>query len=198
MFKVGVLASTNGTDLQAIYDEMDSGKMPGIEVSRVVSNVSDCGAVLRSKTRGVPTIFVDPNGKTRLEYDQELVKVMGGVDLVCLIGYMRILTPVFIQAYRGRILNVHPALLPQYGGKGFYGMKVHEAVLANREKETGMTVHFVDEEVDSGPILLQKKVPVSADDTPESLKLKVQELEKKAYPEAIRLLAAQKNAKIEA
>lgn len=187
-FKLGILASGNGTDLDAIYQEMDEGKMPGIEVSIVVSNVQDAPVLEKALARGVRAEFIDPKGKTKEEYDEELVWLMqeARVGLVCLIGYMKILTPMFVRAFPRHIINVHPALLPKYGGNGWYGMKVHEAVLANHEKESGMTIHYVDFGVDSGPTILQEKVPVLSGDTPERLKARVQEAEKKAYPEAIR------------
>lgn len=194
--KIAVLASTNGTDLQAIMDEMKAGLMPGIELVRVVSNVRDCGALEKARAFGCGDIFVDPTGKSREEFDHELVEAVGDVDLVCLIGYMRILSPVFVQAYEGRILNVHPALLPKYGGPGFYGANVHEAVLAAGEKETGMTIHFVTGEVDGGPIFIQKKVAIGPGDTADNLKAKVQALEKKWYPEAIRLISQGKKDKV--
>ena len=134
----------------------------------------------------------------RENYDEEFLRLMkgSGADLVCLIGYMKVLTPVFVSEFPRHIINVHPALLPKYGGHGWYGMKVHEAVLANDEKETGMTVHYVDYGVDSGAMILQEKMAVLPEDTPESLKAKVQELEKKAYPEAIRLICKQRTGKL--
>lgn len=197
-FKLGILASGNGTDLDAIYEEIDAGKMVGIEVGVVLSDKEKSPALEKARARGIRAEFVDPVGKSREDYDAELVRVMGPVDLVCLVGYMRILSSVFVRAYSPRhIINVHPALLPKYGGNGWYGMKVHEAVLANKETESGMTIHYVDYGVDSGPTVLQQKVPVLADDTPASLKARVQELEKKAYPEAIRLIAAERSASFE-
>lgn len=197
-FRIGVLASTNGTDLQAIMDEMSAGKMPGIELAVVASNVEDCGALKKARAFGAKAVFVNPAGKSREEFDAELVKVLGGLDLICLIGYMRILSPVFVRAYEGKIINVHPALLPKYSGPGFYGANVHEAVLNAGEKETGMTIHFVTEGVDEGPILIQKRVAIETGDTAESLKEKVQVLEKKWYPEAIRLISEGKIDKIPA
>jgi phosphoribosylglycinamide formyltransferase-1 len=186
--KLGVLASGNGTDLSAIYEEMDSGKMPGIEVVLVLSNVEDAPVLERARARNIRAEFVDPKGKSREDYDAELVRLMkeAGVDLVCLIGYMKILTPVFVGAFPRHIINVHPALLPKFGGNGWYGMKVHEGVLAAGEKESGMTIHYVDIGVDSGPMIMQEKVAIEPGETPESLRAKVLELEKKAYPEAIR------------
>lgn len=197
-FRIGVLASTNGTDLQAIMDEMSAGKMPGIELAVVAGNVENCGALEKARAFGAKAVFVNPAGKSREEFDAELVKVLGDLDLICLIGYMRILSPVFVRAYEGKIINVHPALMPKYGGPGFYGTNVHEAVLNAGEKETGMTIHFVTEGVDEGPILIQKKVAIETGDTAESLKEKVQALEKKWYPEAIRLISEGKIDKIPA
>lgn len=187
MFKIGVLASTNGTDLGAIIEEMKAGKMPGIELVRVLSNVEDAGALQKALDFGVEALFVDPAGLSKSQYDERLVEAMGDVDLVCLIGYMRILTPIFLNKYR--VVNVHPALLPKYGGKGMYGMLVHEAVLEAGESESGMSIHEVDEGVDTGRILMQKKVAIEEGETPESLKVKVQKLEMEAYPELIRRLA---------
>jgi len=194
MFRIAVLASTKGTDLQAIIDEIKAGKMPGIELAVVISNKKDAYALERAQSQGYKTIFIDPTGKTREEFDAELVKTLRDyeVQLVCLIGYMRILTPVFVNAFKGRIINVHPALLPKFGGKNFYGANVHAAVLKAGEKETGCTFHFVTEEVDGGPIILQDKVAVEPHDTPDTLKEKVQALEKKWYPEIIRRIAAGK------
>lgn len=189
-FKLGVLASGNGTDLSAIYQEMDEGKMPGIEVAVVISNKEDAPVLEKARARNIKAVFVDPKGKSKEEYDEELVRLMkeAGVDLVCLIGYMKILTPTFVRAFPRHIINVHPSLLPKYGGNGWYGMKVHEAVLANGEKESGMTIHYVDIGVDSGAMILQEKVAIEPGETPETLRAKVLELEKKAYPEAVRMI----------
>lgn len=190
-FKIAILASTKGTDLQAIIDEMKSGKMPGIELSVVISNKEDCYALQRAKEQGYKTVFINPEGKTREEFDQEMAKILeeNKVDLVVLVGYMRILSDSFVRKFKNKIINVHPALIPKFCGKDFFGSNVHEAVLAAGEKETGMTIHFVDEGVDTGKIILQKKCPVDPSDTPETLKEKVQALEKKYYPEVIRQLA---------
>ncbi len=192
-YKIAILASTRGTDLQAIFDEMEAGLLPDVEVAVVVSNVENCGALEKARTHGVKAVFVDPNGKSKEEYDEELAAAVGEVDLVCLIGYMKILTPGFVKKYEGKIINVHPALLPKYGGKGFYGQNVHSAVIAAGEKESGMTIHFVTAEVDGGEILIQKKVAIEEGETGESLKEKVQALEKKYYPEAIRLLSRKRH-----
>lgn len=186
--KIAVLASTRGTNLQAILDEMEAGKLPGVELTAVISDVEGAGALEKARAHGVKAIFLDPKGLSREAYDQKLIQSIGEVDLICLIGYMRILSPLFIQAYEGKIINVHPSLLPKYGGKGWYGDKVHEAVLANGDTKSGMTLHYVDNTVDGGEMVLQSTCPVLAKDTPETLKERVQALEKKAYPEAIRLI----------
>lgn len=199
MFKIGVLASTKGTDLQAIIDEIANGTMPGIEIAIVLSNKEDAYALERARLQEVKAFFVDPkdesgNPKSRQEYDQELAGILKyhDVDLVCLIGYMRILSPEFIREFPNKIINVHPALMPKFSGPGFYGQNVHQAVLDAGEKETGCTIHIVDEGVDTGQIIAQEKVTITPEDTPETLKEKVQALEKKLYPEVIRRFAAGK------
>ncbi len=191
MFKVGVLASTKGTDLQAIIDEIKEGKMPKIEISVVISNKKKCYALERAKKEGIKTVFIDPKNKTREEFDEDVAKELerNEVDLVVLIGYMRILSPRFVQKFKNRIINVHPALLPKFSGEKFFGNNVHEAVLASGDKETGMTIHYIDEGVDTGEIILQKSCPVLPQDTPDTLKERVQALEKKWYPEVIRMIA---------
>ena len=191
MFKIAVLASTNGTDLQAIIDEMKAGKMPGIELAIVASNKENCYALERAKDQGFKTAFIDPKGKTREEFDKEMAAVLEKeqIELVVLVGYMRILSTEFVRKFKNRIINVHPALIPKFCGPSFFGANVHEAVLAAHEKETGMTIHYVDEGVDTGKIILQKTCPVTPEDTVDSLKSKVQALEKKWYPEVIRAMA---------
>lgn len=193
MFKIAVLASTKGTDLQAIIDEMKAGKMPGIELAVVTSNKKSSYALHRAKEQGYKAIFMNSKNKTREEFDQKMIEILEkeNIDLVVLVGYMRILTENFIRKFKNRIINVHPSLIPRFCGKDFFGKSVHEAVLKAGEKETGMTIHYVDEGVDTGKILLQKKCPVEPNDTPETLKEKVQALEKKWYPEVIRQLAAE-------
>ena len=190
-FRIAILASTRGTDLQAIIDEMNAGKMPDIELAVVISNKKDCYALQRAHEQGFKTVFIDPAEKTRETFDEEMIKILDEekVDLVVLVGYMRILTTPFVRHFKNRIINIHPALLPKFGGKDFFGNNVHEAVLKSGDTETGMTIHFVDEGVDTGKIILQKKIAIEKDDTPQSLKQKVQELEKKYYPEVIRQLS---------
>lgn len=202
MFRIAVVASTRGTDLQAIIDEIKAGKMPGIELTLVASNKKNSYALQRAREQGFKTVFVDPKnpkGKTREQFDEELIKILNTekINLIILAGYMRILTPQFVRHFKSRatgIINVHPALLPKFGGRDYFGMNVHESVLKSGEKETGMTIHYVDENVDTGKIILQKKVPIEPNDTPETLKKKVQALEKKWYPKVIRQLCDKKTS----
>lgn len=160
--------------------------MPGVELSVVVSN-KQCYALERAREQGYEAIYIDPKGKSREEFDREMAGVIEGVDLIVLVGYMRILSEEFVKKFERRIINVHPALIPKFCGKSFFGSNVHQAVLDAGETETGMTIHFVDEGCDTGDIILQKKCSVEPGDTVDTLKDKVQALEKKWYPEVIRM-----------
>tara|TARA_B100001758_G_scaffold245354_1_gene258222 strand:- start:1883 stop:2458 length:576 start_codon:yes stop_codon:yes gene_type:complete len=188
MINIGVLGSTKGTDLQAILDAIHSKKLSAT-VSTVISNRKNAYILDRAKDHSVPFYFISHKGKDRKDFDAEMTEVLKKheVDLVLLIGFMRILSSSFCREWRDRILNVHPSLLPKYAG----GMdtNVHEEVLKNRDKETGCTIHFVTDELDSGPILIQKKCAVEEGDTVETLKSKVQILEGEAFLEAIPLMA---------
>ena len=188
MINIGVLGSTKGTDLQAILDAIHSKKLSAT-VSTVISNRKNAYILDRAKDHSVPFYFISHKGKDRKDFDAEMTEVLKKheVDLVLLIGFMRILSSRFCREWRGRILNVHPSLLPKYAG----GMdtNVHEEVLKNKDKETGCTIHFVTDELDSGPILIQKKCAVEEGDTVETLKSKVQILEGEAFLEAIPLMA---------
>lgn len=196
--RIAVLASTRGTDLQAIIDEIRAGRMPHTELACVVSDKKNCLALQRAHEQGYKIYFVDPREKTRIEFDREMATILKKekVELIVLVGFMRILTPYFIGEFRGRIINVHPALIPKFSGKDFFGGSVHEAVLTSGEKETGMTIHEVTEEVDQGRIILQKTCPVLPGDTPETLKERVQALEKEWYPKVIEGLAKKSYEKL--
>lgn len=192
MFKIAVLASTNGTDLQAIIDEMNRNERPGIELSVVISNKEDSGALIRARHQGFDAVFINPKDKTREEFDKEMAVILKekNVDLICLIGYMRILSPWFVKEFEGKIINVHPALnMQKYAGPGAMNLNVHKAVIENGEKESGCTIHYVTEGVDEGPIIAQADVVVEEGETPETLKKKVQAQEKLLYPEVIRRIA---------
>ena len=191
MIKLGVIGSTNGTDLQAVLDAIAYGELVA-KVSVVISNNEKAHILDRAKNHDIPAVFIPHRGKTREEFDNEMTAVLkkNQIDLILLIGFMRILSSEFCLEWQDRLLNVHPSLLPKYGG----GMdtSVHEEVLKNGDAVTGCTIHFVTEDVDGGPILIQKKCDVVQNDTIDSLKTKVQALEGRAFIEAIQLI--QKNS----
>jgi phosphoribosylglycinamide formyltransferase-1 len=183
---LGVLVSGRGSNLQAILDAIATGRCPA-RVAVVVSDRAEAAALERAQRAGVATCFVDPRAHPDGEhFDRAVADVLvgHGVELVCLAGYMRLLSPGFIEAFRGRILNVHPALLP-----AFPGLHAQRQALAYGVKVTGATVHLVDEGVDTGPILLQAAVPVRDDDTEATLAARILAEEHRLYPEAIRLVA---------
>ena len=188
MIKLGVIGSTNGTDLQAVLDAVGSGEL-NAEVSVVLSNQKNAYILERAENHNVPAVFISHKGKTREEFDAEMTGVLKeyGVGLVLLVGFMRILSAGFCREWQNKLLNVHPSLLPKYAG----GMdtNVHKEVLKNGDTQTGCTIHFVTDEVDSGPILVQKKCNVESDDTAETLKIKVQQLEGEAFIEVINLIS---------
>ncbi len=182
--KLAILGSTKGTDLQAIIDAIKKGTLDA-EIAVVISNKQDAYILERAKNHNIPSLFIDQKNKTREQFDQEVLNTLEPYkpDLILLIGYMRILSPIFVRAYKDKILNVHPSLLPAFAGG--MDMNVHQAVIESGVKVTGCTVHLVDEGVDTGKILVQKKCSVESDDTAETLKEKVQKLEGKAFVEAI-------------
>jgi phosphoribosylglycinamide formyltransferase-1 len=190
MLSIGVLASGRGTDFQSIIDA-EKRKFFDAAISVLVTNNPEAYAIERAKQNGIPWHVIPHRGKTREEHEREISAVLEryGVELVVLAGYMRTFTPWFINRWKDRIINIHPALLPLFGGKGYYGLKVHEAVLASGMKVTGCTVHFVTEEIDRGPIILQRCVEVREDDTPETLAERVLEKEHEILPLAIKLIA---------
>tara|TARA_B100001093_G_scaffold469274_1_gene489884 strand:+ start:160 stop:750 length:591 start_codon:yes stop_codon:yes gene_type:complete len=186
MIRLGVLGSTRGTDLQAILDAIASKQLES-KLSVVISNKKTAFILERAKKHKIPYYYISHKNITRETFDRKVTKLLKEhkVDLVLLIGFMRILSKSFCQDWKGKILNVHPSLLPKYAG----GMdtNVHEEVLKNKDKETGCTIHFVTDEVDCGPVFIQKKCSVEPEDTAKSLKRKVQKLEGKAFLEAIPL-----------
>ena len=187
MLKIGVLASTKGTDLQSIIEGIKSGELRDVEISVVISNKPDVYALERARKEGIKSIFVDPAGKTREDFDKEVAGILdeNEVELVVLIGYMRYLSSWFVNRYRDRIMNVHPSLLPAFAGG--MDLNVHKAVLDHGVKVTGCTIHFVDEGADTGPIILQKVVEIDENDDTETLKKRVQAAEMELYPKAIGL-----------
>ena len=187
MIKLGVLGSTKGTDLQAIIDSIEKKELIA-KIAVVVSNKEESYILERAKRNNIPFFFLSHKGKNRKGFDQEITTILkeSRVDLILLIGFMRILSIEFCQTWRDRLLNVHPSLLPKHAGG--VDVNIHEEVLRNGEKETGCTIHFVTEDVDRGPILIQKKCNVDDNDTVETLKAKVQALEGEAFIESIQLI----------
>lgn len=196
MLKMAVLVSGGGTNLQAIIDAIDSGKITNAEISVVISNNANAYALERAKQHGIEALCVSPkNFETREEFNQKLLETIQsyGVDLVVLAGCLVVIPEIMVKAYPNKIINIHPALIPSFCGTGYYGLKVHEGVLKRGVKVTGATVHFVDEGTDTGPIILQKAVEVRQDDTPEILQRRVmEEAEWQIMPEAINLIANNK------
>lgn len=188
MMRLGILGSTRGTHLATLFAAIEAQTLAA-QVAVVISNRAEALILEKARAQEVPAHFLDAQGVTREAYDQQVSTLLRAhhVDCVVLIGYMRILSAPFVAAWRGRIINVHPSLLPAYAG--MMDLAVHRAVLAAGESETGCTVHQVTEEVDAGPIVIQRRCCVQPDDTPETLKARVQVLEGKALVAAIAQLA---------
>ncbi|MGC9166529.1 MAG: phosphoribosylglycinamide formyltransferase [Thermoplasmata archaeon] len=192
---IGILVSGRGTNMESIIEASEKGLIKS-KVSVVISNKKDALALSKAKKHGIQSIYVSPKNKSNEEYDKEIIKILDeyDVDFVVLAGYLRILSSFFINKYPMKIINVHPSLLPCFGGKGFYGEHVHRAVLESGMKFSGCTVHFVTDEVDNGPIILQKCVEILDSDTPETLAERILPKEHEALIEAISLI---ENDKIE-
>jgi phosphoribosylglycinamide formyltransferase-1 len=184
MKRVGVLISGRGSNLQALIDAAREGKLGG-EIAVVISNVESAPGLDRARRAGIPALFRDHRGRRREDYDREIAEILKdhGVDLVCLAGYMRLLSVDFVRAFPGRIANVHPSLLP-----AFPGLEAQGQALAHGVKVSGATVHLVDEGLDNGPIIAQQAVPVEESDTSETLAARILEAEHRIYPRAVRLL----------
>lgn len=183
--RLGILGSTRGTHLLTLLDACQQNQIDA-QIEIVISNKIDALILTRAKLHNIPAVFIDPKGLSREAYDEKISVLLQNyaVDLVVLIGYMRILSQQFVLAWQNKIINVHPSLLPNFSH--LMDLAVHRAVLQNDCKETGCTVHYVTEMVDAGPILLQKKCKVLANDTPESLKQRVQTLEGEALIASIK------------
>ncbi len=193
MLRITVLVSGGGTNLQAIIDSLREGRIHDTSIVKVISNNPNAYALTRAKEAGIEAVCISPKTfEDREAFNAALLKAIdeADTDLIVLAGCMVVLPPMLIDRYRERIINIHPALIPSFCGKGFYGLKVHEEVLKRGVKVTGATVHFVDEGTDTGPIILQKAVDVLQDDTPEVLQRRVmEEAEWKILPKAIDLIA---------
>lgn len=187
--KIGVLISGSGTNLQSIIDNIHRGYING-EIELIISNKKGAYGLERGRNVGIPSLYIDHRSLGSDEqYNRELIKRFKekDVDLIVLAGYLRPLSKEFIEEYKNKIINVHPSLIPSFAGKGYYGQRVHEEVLKHGVKITGATVHFVDEGMDTGPIILQEPVPVKDDDTIETLRDRVLSIEHEILPRAIKL-----------
>jgi phosphoribosylglycinamide formyltransferase-1 len=179
---IAILISGRGSNMVALADAVRDGTVPNAEIAIVVSDQSGAEGLEKAKQRGIETRVIERREKTREEHDREIVSALKErkTDLVCLAGYMRVLSSEFIDAYRGRILNIHPSLLPS-----FPGLNAQQQALNHGAKRSGCTVHYVDETLDGGPIVAQREVPVLEDDTVESLSARILVEEHKLYPEAL-------------
>jgi len=183
--RIGILLSGRGSNFEALADSIAAGRLPGAEIAIVISNREGAPGIERARERGIPARVIPSKGLEREAYDRLVVAALqeAGVDLVCLAGFMRLLSPYFVAAFRGRILNIHPSLLPS-----FPGLEAQRQALEYGVRFAGCTVHFVDENLDAGPIILQAIVPVLDGDTPETLAARILKEEHRVYTEAVRLV----------
>lgn len=193
MLRIGVLVSGGGTNLQAILDAIDNKTITNVEVAVVISNNEGAYALERARKHKIPAECISPKSfESREAFNEALIERVDsfGLDLIVLAGFLVKIPEGMIAKYRNKIINIHPSLIPSFCGVGYYGLKVHEAALARGVKITGATVHYVDEGMDSGPIILQKAVEVKEGDTPQSLQRRVmEEAEWKILPQAIQMIA---------
>jgi len=187
MFRLAILISGRGSNMAALIDATKSGAIPRSEVAVVISDQTSAKGLQTAHDCGIETLVVERGGRSREEHDRELITALRAreIDLICLAGYMRILSREFIETYRGRILNIHPSLLPS-----FPGLDAQKQALDHGVKTAGCTVHFVDETLDGGPIVAQRVVPVREDDTVETLSARILEQEHELYPEAVATVLA--------
>ena len=185
--RIGILISGRGSNMVALADAVRDGGIPTAEVAIVISDKPNAAGLDRAKERGIETLVIERRGRQRVEHDREIVAALAAknVDLVCLAGYMRMLSPEFIAAYRGRILNIHPSLLP-----AFPGLDAQKQALESGAEFTGCTVHFVDETLDGGPIIRQQIVDIHPDDTVETLSERILMQEHRIFPEVVSLVLA--------
>lgn len=181
-FRLGILISGRGSNMVALIDAAQAGMIPNAEVSVVISDKPNAAGLAKAQERGIETVVVERRGRSREEHDREIMAAVRdrNIDLVCLAGYMRILSREFIEGFRGRILNIHPSLLPS-----FPGLEPQKQALDSGVDFSGCTVHFVDETLDGGPIIAQRVVPVLEGDTVETLSARILEQEHQLYPEAV-------------
>ena len=183
--RIGVLLSGRGSNFEALADSVAAGRIPNAEIALVITHREGAPGVERARARGIDALVIPSKGLEREAYDRQVVAALQEkkVDLVCLAGYMRLLSPYFVQAFRGRILNIHPSLLP-----AFPGLESQRQALEHGAKFAGCTVHFVDENLDAGPIILQAAVPIRDDDTVDSLSERILAEEHRIYSQAVRIV----------
>lgn len=191
--RIAVLISGSGSNLQSIIDRIEKKEIYG-ELVLVISNKRNAYGLERAKKHNIESLLIDSQLIGQDDYNRQILEAVKerNVDLVILAGYLKILDNKFIEAYRNRIINIHPSLIPSFCGKGYYGLKVHQSAVDYGVKISGATVHFVDEEADNGPIILQKSIALDFDDTPETLQSKVLAIEHELLPEAIKLYCDRK------
>lgn len=196
ILRIAVCVSGGGTNLQAVIDGVHQGSIPNVQIVRVISNNKNAYALERAKRAGIDAVCVSPRDfADREQFNEALLREVDACspDLIVLAGFLVVIPPALIRKYENRIINIHPSLIPSFCGTGYYGLKVHEAVLARGVKITGATVHFVDEGTDTGPIIMQKPVEVRQDDTPEILQRRVmEEAERIILPKSLALIAGGK------
>jgi phosphoribosylglycinamide formyltransferase-1 len=182
---IGILLSGRGSNFEALADSVAAGRIPGARIALVVSNRDDAPGLQRAAARGIPSRVIPSKGLEREAYDRQVAAALeeAQIDLVCLAGFMRLLSPYFVQRFKGRILNIHPSLLP-----AFPGLEAQRQALEHGAKFSGCTVHFVDEYLDAGPIVAQAVVPIEPGDTPETLSARILVEEHRIYTEAVRLV----------
>jgi phosphoribosylglycinamide formyltransferase-1 len=189
--KIGILISGRGSNMVALVDAVNSGEIPDSEVEVVISDKPNAAGLEKARTRGVETVVIERKGRTREQHDAEIIAELKsrGVELICLAGYMRLLSCEFIEAFPYNIINIHPSLLPS-----FPGLDAQAQALKHGVKITGCTVHYVNEELDAGPIILQRAVEVRDDDTVETLSARILEQEHHAYVDAVKKLVAERSS----
>ncbi len=184
---MAVLGSTRGTDLQAVIGVIESKQLKDVEISFVLSNKEDAYILERAKKHNLKSIFLDPKGKTREEYDDEVSNLLeeNNIQLILLLGYMKLMSNSFVDKWHNKVMNIHPSLLPKYAGG--MDLNVHEEVIKNKDKVSGCSLMFIDEGADTGPIIMQKEVSVEEGETADSLKEKVQKAEQEIIIKGIEL-----------
>ena len=191
MHNIVFFASGSGTNFQSVIDAINSGQLEA-RISGLITNRPEAGALERAENYDIPTFIIDPNAEGSEQRLVDLLKTLDP-DLIVLAGYLKRIPEKVIELYSGQIINIHPSLLPKYGGKGYYGMNVHRSVIENKDTISGCTVHFVDEIYDNGQVIEQIEVPVDDSDTPESLAGKILQKEHELLPKTIKKILTQKS-----